>query len=61
MKLIPYAALGPEKGIPYSAEWLRQMEKAGKFPKRLPGNRRLWVEPEIDSWLEAWASKREAA
>jgi predicted DNA-binding transcriptional regulator AlpA len=36
------------------------MEKEGRFPQRLPG-RRLWVEAEIDEWLEAWAAKREAA
>lgn len=58
MKLISYASLEPEKGIPYSAEHLRRLEKDGKFPKRLPGGRRLWVESEIDAWAEARAASR---
>jgi predicted DNA-binding transcriptional regulator AlpA len=60
MRLIPHAALKPEKGIPYSAEHLRRMEKENRFPKRVPG-RRLWVEAEIDEWIEAWAARREDA
>jgi len=51
MRLIPYEALAHEKGVIYSAEHLRRLERAGKFPKRMPGSRRLWVETEIDDWI----------
>lgn len=60
MKLIPYERLAPEKGILYSAEHLRRLERAGKFPKRMPGSRRLWVESELDDWIKGQIELRDA-
>ena len=35
MKLLDYAAL-QERGVPYGKVQLWRLEKAGKFPKRVP-------------------------
>ena len=49
------------KGISYSDMHLWQLEKSGKFPKRVsitPG-RRAWVEAEIDAWVQARIAERD--
>ena len=59
--LIPYSALKP-KGITYSKPHLWRLEKAGKFPKRVPlgPGRYAYVESEIDAYITARIDARDA-
>jgi prophage regulatory protein len=60
--LIPYTAL-KGKGVPYSKPHLWRLERAGKFPKRVPigASRYGYVESEIDAYLDALVAARDAA
>jgi prophage regulatory protein len=60
-RLIPYEALAG-KCIPYSKPHLWRLEKAGKFPKRVPigAGRYGYVESEIDAHLEQKIAQRDA-
>jgi prophage regulatory protein len=60
--LIPYCDL-KAKGIPYSKPHLWRLEKAGKFPKRVPlgPSRYSYVESEIDGYIDALIDARDAA
>ena len=51
------------KGVPYSKIHLWKLEKAGKFPRRVPigANRHAWVESEIDAHIDEKISQRDAA
>jgi prophage regulatory protein len=62
MRLIPYEALAP-KCITYSKPHLWRLEKAGKFPKRVPigAGRYGYVEAEIDAYIEAKIAARDAS
>lgn len=59
-RLIPYDAL-KEKCIFYSKPHLWRLEKAAKFPKRVPigPGRYGYVEAEIDAYLEAKIAERD--
>jgi prophage regulatory protein len=63
MRGLSYPELKPKKGIPYSRVHLRRMEAKGTFPRRvnLGGNCVVWLEHEIDAWLESRAAAREIA
>ena len=63
MRMLSYRDLKPEKGIPYSEEWLRELGKAGKFPKPVPlgGKRVAFIEAEVDQWLRDKAAERKKA
>jgi len=63
MKFLSYDELKPAKGIVYSRSALLLLEKAGKFPKRVPvsGGRVAWVESEIDEWQKQRIEARDAA
>jgi prophage regulatory protein len=60
--LIPYRDLRP-RGIPYSKPHLWRLERAGKFPKRVPigPGRYAYVESEIDAYVDALVAARDAA
>jgi len=60
--LIPYCDLR-HKGIPYSKPHLWRLERAGKFPKRVPigPSRYGYVETEIDAYLDALVAARDVA
>jgi prophage regulatory protein len=60
--LIPYRNL-KAKGVPYSKPHLWRLEKAGKFPKRVPigPSRYGYVESEIDAHVAALIAARDAA
>jgi prophage regulatory protein len=60
MKLLDHAAL-QERGVPYGKVQLWRLEKAGKFPKRVPisPSRVAWVEQEIDAWIKARVAARD--
>jgi prophage regulatory protein len=57
LRLLRYHQLAPVKGITYTRERLRQLELAGKFPKRLKlgstqrSGQCAWVEHEIDAYI----------
>ncbi len=60
-RLIPYEALA-EKCIAYSKPHLWRLEKAGKFPKRVPigAGRYGYVEEEIDAYIVQKIAERDA-
>jgi prophage regulatory protein len=60
--LIPYCDL-KAKGVPYSKPHLWRLEKAGKFPKRVPigPSRYGYVESEIDDHVASLIEARDAA
>jgi prophage regulatory protein len=59
-RLIPYEAL-KAKCIMYSKPHLWRLEKAGKFPKRVPvGVRRYaYLESEVDAWIDEGIAARD--
>jgi prophage regulatory protein len=59
--LIPYRDL-KSKGIPYSKPHIWRLEKAGKFPRRVPigESRYAYVESEIDDHVAALIAARDA-
>jgi prophage regulatory protein len=60
-RLIPYEALAA-KCITYSKPHLWRLEKANKFPKRVPigAGRYGYVESEIDAYIEKKIAERDA-
>jgi prophage regulatory protein len=61
VRLIPYDAL-KDKGIAYSKPQLWRLERAGKFPRRVPigAARYAYVEAEIDAYIEKLIAERDA-
>jgi prophage regulatory protein len=61
LRLIPYEAL-TAKCIPYSKPHLWRLEKANKFPKRVPigAGRYGYVEEEIDAYIAERIAERDA-
>jgi prophage regulatory protein len=59
--LIPYREL-KARGVPYSKPHLWRLERAGKFPKRVPigPSRYGYVESEIDDYIAALVAARDA-
>jgi prophage regulatory protein len=59
--LIPYREL-KARGVPYSKPHLWRLERAGKFPKRVPisAARYGYVEVEIDAYIAALVAARDA-
>jgi len=60
VRVINFAGLR-DKGIPYSAVWIRKLVADGKFPKpiSLSANRVAFIESEIDQWLRDRAAERD--
>jgi prophage regulatory protein len=63
VKFLTYAELKPVKGIGYTRRHLRDLVRAGKFPKPvdLSAARIAWVEAEIDAWQAEKAAARDLA
>ena len=61
-RIIPYEDL-EEKGVPYSKPHLWRLERAGKFPKRVPvgASRYAYIEAEIDAWINSRITARNEA
>jgi len=61
-RLIPYSALA-DKCIYYSKPHLWRLEKAGKFPKRVPTGpgRYGYLECEIDAYITQKIAERDSA
>jgi predicted DNA-binding transcriptional regulator AlpA len=59
-QLIPYEDL-KSKNILYCKSYLWRLEKKRKFPRRvLIGHRAFYLEREIDAWIAARISERDA-
>jgi prophage regulatory protein len=63
MKILSYADLRSERGIQFSKVHLWRLERAGKFPKRVPlgAARHGWLETEIDEWILARLAERDGS
>jgi len=63
MRIVSPSELGPLKGITFTNVWRLELERLGKFPKRIKlGERRYgYSESELDRWLEELAASRERA
>ena len=61
VRLIPNEGL-KAKGVPYSKCHLWRLEKAGKFPRRVPigSGRYAYVESEIDAYIDQKIAERDA-
>ena len=60
MRLLTFAQLGPEKGIPHCRDHVRKLVNEGKFPApiQLSENKIAWLEAEIDAMIAAKAEER---
>jgi predicted DNA-binding transcriptional regulator AlpA len=60
MKMIPPDRLGPDKGIGFSNPYRLELEREGRFPKRVKlGERKYaYIEEEIDRFLADRAARR---
>ena len=61
-RLIPYEVL-KAKGIPYSKPHLWRLERANKFPKRVPigAGRYAYIEAEVDEYIAQKIAERDEA
>jgi prophage regulatory protein len=62
MRLLTFAQLKSEKGVPYSRDHLRRKIKASEFPRPVAiSEKRIgWAEPEIDEWVASKLRARDA-
>lgn len=60
MRIISPSELGSLKGITFTNVWRLELERLGKFPKRIKlGARRYgYLESELDRWLQERAAGR---
>jgi predicted DNA-binding transcriptional regulator AlpA len=61
-RALVYNQLKVEKGIPWSRQYIRRLEKVGKFPHHicLGPNTIAWMEDSIDSFLDQRAAETRA-
>jgi prophage regulatory protein len=57
---VSFAELKTDYGIRFSSRWIRELCKAGQFPKplRLTANRVAWLKSEVEDWLADKAAQR---
>ena len=50
MRILSFNDLRTLKGVSFSREYIRRLERQGRFPKRVPvGSRAVgWIEDEVD-------------
>jgi prophage regulatory protein len=62
-KLVSKRELKSVYGIPYSFMHISRLEKAGRFPRRMPlgANRVAWFADEIEAWIDERAKLRPTA
>jgi prophage regulatory protein len=63
MRVISFAGLKADKGIPYSSVWIRELIARGEFPRpiKIGANRVAFIEEEVDQWLRDRAAERDIA
>jgi predicted DNA-binding transcriptional regulator AlpA len=61
MRFLSFPQLKSEKGVPYTRRHLRDLVRAGKFPRpvELSEARIAWIEDEIDQWQADKVSLRD--
>ena len=59
MRALRYHQLKTEKGIPFSRQWIKELEDRGDFPRHFHLGRRYiaWTEESIDNWLAQRAAE----
>lgn len=62
-RALRYNQLKAEKGIPWTRQYIRRLERRGEFPLHVNiGPQTIaWLEDELDAFLEARANERQAA
>jgi prophage regulatory protein len=62
-RFLRYVDLEPKKGIPWTRQYVRRLEKEGRFPRKisLGGQTKGWLESQIDAWFEERAATRNGA
>jgi prophage regulatory protein len=62
MRVLSYGDLQPQKGIPFSRQWIHELIKQGKFPAPFSlGERAVgFLETEIDDWIAARVRERDS-
>ncbi len=63
MRMLSFPELKSAKGIPFSVQWICKLVRDGLFPVPVklgagPSGTNLWIEAEIDAWIETKASQR---
>lgn len=62
-RALRYEQLKSEKGIGWSRQYIRRLEKAGRFPYHfnVGPNTIAWLEEELDAWIDARVAESRAA
>ena len=64
-RLLTFPQLESDKGIPHSRQWINDLIRRGIFPRpvKTPGGGQvnLWVEAEIDAYIETMMHARDTA
>ena len=62
-RALRYEQLKSEKGIGWSRQYIRRLEKAGRFPHHfnVGPNTIAWLEEELDAWIDARVAESRAA
>jgi prophage regulatory protein len=62
-RALRYEELKSEKGIGWSRQYIRRLEKAGRFPHHfnVGPNTIAWLEEELDAWIDARVAESRAA
>jgi prophage regulatory protein len=60
-RVLGFKQLKPEKGIPWTRQYINRLEKQGRFPKkaRLGPNTIGWVEDELDALIAERLAERD--
>jgi predicted DNA-binding transcriptional regulator AlpA len=62
-RALTYRQLKPEKGIPWTRQYIRRLERAGRFPHHIMigANTIAWLEDELDRFLDERTRERDEA
>jgi prophage regulatory protein len=62
MNVLRFKQLKTEKGIPFSRQHIKRLERDGKFPRSVPfgANTEVYVEEEVDRWKAERVAMRDA-
>jgi predicted DNA-binding transcriptional regulator AlpA len=65
-RMLSFPELKSVKGIPFTMQWVCRLVRDGLFPAPLklgagPTGTNLWIEAEIDAWIETKSAERKKA